>query len=146
MLVPLWEAPTDHLVAEAARQEAEQGAWARFRFLHPARFATQQRTQQKIRRPKKGEQTDWTVYTGVLQGSSNKIFQQHLLVPVLVPQPLAGPTPPFEHLPETEPFKGQTEGMEHVTNIHRMGALLRMHPEVGEVNVYKAHKGQDPTI
>ena len=146
MLVPLWEAPTDRLVAEAARQAAEQEAWDAFRAAHPARFATQQRTQQKIRRPKKSEQTGWTVYKCMVQGSSIKIFQQHLVVPVLVPQPLAGPTPLIEHLPGTAPFQGLTRDTEHVTNIRRMGALLREHPEVGEVRLHKPHKALDRAV
>ena len=43
---PLREPLQDHLAAEAARQAAEQEAWDAFRAAHPARFATQERTQQ----------------------------------------------------------------------------------------------------
>ena len=143
---PLRQPPADHLAAEAARQAAEQKAWDVFRAAPPARFATQQRTQQEFRRPKKSQQKDWTVYTGMVPGSSTNIFQQHLVVPVLVPQPLAGPTPPIGRIPGTAPFQGLTGDTEHVTNIARMEALLGRHPEVGEVRKYKTQKALDLSI
>ena len=55
-------------------------------------------------------------------------MRQHLVVPFLVPQPLAG-TQPIDGNPETEPRKIGT-AMEHVTNIYRMQALADKHPEV----------------
>ena len=50
------------------------------------------------------------------------------MVPVLVPQPLAGPTQAITADPATAPFPyGQQE---HVSNIQRVEALLRLHPLV----------------
>ena len=126
---PLRQASGDHLEAEAARQSAEHEAWDAFRAAHPARFATQPLAGQPWKRPKESEQEDWVVYTA--RGSATKIYQQHLVVPGLVPHTLSGPTPPVYGISDTEPFQAPDSAREHVTNIARMEALVARTPGGG---------------
>ena len=96
--------PPEHMEAHAALGAADQQRWDAYRVAHPARFAAQPLAGQAEPRPGKSGQNDWNVYTGMLPGSSTRINQQHLVVPFLVSQPLAG-TQPIDGNPETEPKK-----------------------------------------
>ena len=61
----------------------------------------------------------------------------------MVPHTLFGPTPPVYGIPDTKPFQAPDSSSEHVTNIARMEALLREHPEVDQVTRYKIDKSLD---
>ena len=128
---------TDHTAAEQGLQEGEQEAWDAFRAKYPARFARQQLRHLNEKRPYRSCQRDWTVYTHMVQNGSKKIKQRHLLVPSLVPT--GHPTPPIEGFPGTVPFRANRME-EHVTNIYRMEALLKKHPQVDKDRVTRIDK------
>ena len=121
-------AVADHLAGQTAQRAADSEEWNAFRAAHPVRSAAQPLAGEARKRPTKPEQRNWTAYTQKVPTHPNKVMQQHLVVPFLVPQPLAG-TQPIDGNPETEPRKIGT-AMEHVTNIYRMQALADKHPEV----------------
>ena len=118
----------DHVAAQTALRAADAEERNAFRAAHPVRSAAQPLAGQSRPRPGKSEQNDWNVYTAMVPGLPTRIQQQHLVVPFLVPQPLAG-TQPIDGSSDTEPMKIGT-AMEHVTNIYRMQALADKHPEV----------------
>ena len=138
---PLRVPPLDHLSADEARQQAEQAAWDDYRAAHPARFAAQALERVFSKRPGKSTQRDWTLYTYKVAKCGTRISQQHLVVPVLAPQPLAGQTPQIADDPSTAPFAHN--GREHVSNIRRVGALLNLHPQVGAITLWKPYKALD---
>ena len=132
----------DHQAEDKARHEAEQHALKGFRSRRPARFANQRLYRWNIGRPnEKGQQANWSIYTAKQQNSVTKILQQHLIIPLFVPHSQNGPTQPLAGDALTAPT--QRGGKEHVTNIYRMEASLKEHPEVDCVNRWKEHKGED---
>ena len=138
---PLNEEPPsdDHLAGGPGRLKRQAEELAQFRKKYAARFQSQSLTGRAFGRPRnKNEQVDWCVYTQMVDGQHSdwKIAQQHLIVPLFVPQPLAGPTGLIGRKPATELFAART-GAEHVSNIARMEALLREHPLVEWVEQFK---------
>ena len=138
---PLNEEPPsdDHLAGGPGRLKRQAEKLAQFRKDYAARFQSQSLTGRAFGRPRnKNEQVDWCVYTQMVDGQHSdwKIAQQHLIVPLFVPQPLAGPTGLISRKPATELFATRT-GAEHVSNIARMEALLRRHPLVELVEQFK---------
>ena len=137
------ENPGDHLYGTPlGREQAGRESWAAFRAEHPARCSAQPLAGNPYKRPNKSGQSDWGVYTNMVTGT--KIFQQHVIVPVLIPQPLAGPTPEVDGIRGTQPWRRDSDNTEHVTNIDRMRALLAKHPQVAGVETTKDYKANDP--
>ena len=141
---PLREAPTDHLAAEQACILYEQEAWQSWRADHPPRFSQPLAGIEGLRPRNKNHQQDWAVYSDMR--SDTKLNQLHLIVPALVPQPLAGfVTRPIANDPATMPFVAG-DGTAHVTNIFRVEALARCHPEVEKVKRITTSSRCQPSI